>query len=94
MSEFSAAKRVDTDAERAKEVARVLKSLQALDPNNVHCATILIVEKTGENGKNKIHSHIIGTDTDIAQMLTMQVNMVRNGLVQMNTPPPTDEVQH
>jgi predicted transcriptional regulator len=93
-TEFSHAMRVETDEARMKELARVMKILHNLTADQIQCLMIFVVEHPREDGKNQVHAAVVGSDAEIAKMLTTTTNMVRNGLVQVNTPPPTDEVKH
>ena len=80
--------------EAGDDAAFIARANQALDevkavlPENLHCLLLCAVTKN-----NEVKVSILGSDMDIAKMLTTVTIVARNGVVQANSPSnPTNEV--
>ncbi len=80
--------------EAGDDTAFIARASQALNevkdvlPEDLHCLLLCAVTKD-----NKVKVGILGSDMDIAKMLTTVTIVARNGVVQANSPSnPTNEV--
>lgn len=80
--------------EAGDAAAFIARATQALDevkavlPEELHCLLLCAVTKN-----NEVKVSILGSDMDIAKMLTTVTIVARNGVVQANSPSnPTNEV--
>jgi len=76
------------DAAFLARANQVLDKVKAVLPENLHCLLLCAVTKD-----NELKVGILGSDMDIAKMLMTVTTVVRNGVVQANSPSnPTNEV--
>ena len=78
------------DAGFVARVSQALNKVKAVLPENLHCLLLCAVTKD-----NEVKVDILGSDMDIAKMLMTVATVVRNGVVQANSPSnPNNEVLH
>ena len=76
------------DAAFTARASQALNEIKAVLPENLHCLLLCAVTKN-----NEVKVGILGSDMDIAKMLTTVTIVARNGVVQANSPSnPTNEV--
>lgn len=95
-SEFSSVQKLDDEESFVERAREVFQKLQAIDPTKVHCMMGMVVAKSPDNkDETAVHAFVLGSDEDIAKMLSSLVTITRNGIVQANMPPThNDEVKH
>ena len=78
---------------RAREI---LQKLQSIDPTKVRSMMGMVVDESPDNEDEvAVHTFVLGSDGDIAEMLSSLVTVTRNGIVQANAPPThNNEVKH
>lgn len=78
----------DDNAAFVARASQALDEVKAVLPENLHCLLLCAVTKD-----NEVKVGILGSDMDIAKMLMTVTTVVRNGVVQANSPSnPTNEV--
>lgn len=90
MTERSEIHEIDADDSAAfiARASQVLNEVKAVLPENLHCLLMCAVTKD-----NEVKVGILGSDVDVAKMLITVTTVVRNGIVQANSPSnPTNEV--
>ena len=76
------------DADFIARANQALDEVKAVLPEELHCLLLCAVTKN-----NEVKVGILGSDMDIAKMLTTVTIVARNGVVQANSPSnPTNEV--
>lgn len=85
----------DDPDEIIKQNTRILEQIAQIDPAQLHCIMVIAVTNMPPDhpNKNKVDTHITGTDQDIAKMLTTLARVAKNGVTQINstkTPPPNE----
>ena len=94
--EYSSVQKLDNEQAFIERARETFQKLQAIDPTKVHCMMGMVVSKSPSNeDEAAVHAFVLGSDEDIAKMLSSLVMITRNGIVQANTPPThNDEVKH
>lgn len=78
------------DAGFVARASQALNKVKAVLPENLHCLLLCAVTKD-----NEVKVNILGSDVDIAKMLTTVATVVHNGVMQANSPSnPNNEVIH
>lgn len=94
--EFSSVQKLDNEEAFVERAREIFRKLQAIDPTKVHCMMGMVVAESPDNkDEAAVHAFVLGSDGDIAKMLSSLVTITRNGIVQANTPSNhNDEVKH
>lgn len=94
--ESSSVQKLDSEEDFALRARETLQKLRAVDPTKVHCMMGMVVSESDSNKDEvAVHAFVLGSDEDVAKMCSSLVTIVRNGIVQANTPPNhNDEVKH
>ena len=94
--ESSSVQKLDSTEDFVRRAREILQKLQAIDPTKIHCMMGMVVAESPDNkDEAAVRAFVLGSDEDIAKMLSSLVTITRNGIVQANTPPTNnDEVKH
>jgi len=94
--ESSSVQKLDNEEAFVERARGVLQQLQTIDPTKVRCMMSMVVTKSPNNKDEAVVlAFVLGSDEDIAKMLSSLVTIIRNGIVQANTfPNHNDEVKH
>ncbi|GIV03816.1 MAG: hypothetical protein KatS3mg015_2646 [Fimbriimonadales bacterium] len=94
--ESSSVQKLDNEEAFVERARGVLQQLQTIDPTKVHCMMGMVVTESPSNkDEAAVLAFVLGSDEDIAKMISSLVTITRNGIVQANTPPNhNDEVKH
>lgn len=97
-NEQSIIMKLDDNDSMSEQAKRIIEHIgKHTDPENVICMMGIIVQKppAGSEKNVTINAFVLGSDEDIARMLSTLVTVTRNGIVQANTPQNhNDEVKH
>lgn len=94
--EISSIQKVDNEEALAERAREILRQLQTINPDKVHCMMGMVVTESADNkDKASVHAFVLGSDKDIVKMFSSLITITRNGIVQANTPfNHNDEVKH
>lgn len=89
---------IEDEAEMAKQAKIILDQIAQIDPAQLQCLMIIAVTNLPPDDPNnhKVDTHIVGSDHDIAKMLTTLAKLARNGITQIESavPPSPNESRH
>ena len=94
--ESSSVQELNSTEDFALRAREIFQKLQAIDPTKVHCMMGMVVaESPDSKDENAVHAFVLGSNEDIVKMSSSLITIIRNGIVQANTPPThNDEVKH
>ena len=85
----------DEIIERNAQILEQLAQIAQTNPAQLQCMMVIAVTNLPPEhpSKHKVDTHIVGTDEDIAKMLTSLARVAKTGIVQINSaenPPPNE----